>query len=583
MEPLLGLLAGAAVLLAAGGGGYWWWRRQASAPTESASPATASPAENPSPRLPPDSPRTDSPGRVRENADFGCLNEVAYPERFSFSAEQRYLAPGLIAPQHETHFLVEQANLRAQRLLRDAEARVRDLEMRRREELNRELETVRAELLEQKRRLEKREAALERKLRKLHQKEKQLEQAREKLTERRNQWEKKHQQLDELLAQQMQQLQQISGLSREGAEKLLLERLEKELAAELAERIRRHEEHVREIAEQKAREILATAIQRWSAQYTSTLTVSTVDIPSDDIKGRIIGREGRNIRTFERITGVDVIVDDTPGVVVVSAFDNVRRETARRALVRLIEDGRIHPTRIEEVVNETQAEMEKYLMELGRQAACEADVPLLHDKLIHLLGRLHFRTSYSQNVLAHSVEVAHLCGLMAGELGLNPALARRCGLLHDIGKAADHEMEGGHPKVGAELARRYGETNPEVLHAIQCHHDDITSDHIYTVLVAAADAISASRPGARRETLEKYIKRMEELEAVACGFPEVEQAFAIQAGRELRVIANAHKTTDADAARLCREIARAIEQQIDYPGEIKVTVIRETRFVDTAR
>jgi ribonucrease Y len=301
------------------------------------------------------------------------------------------------------------------------------------------------------------------------------------------------------------------------------------------------------------------------------------------MKGRIIGREGRNIRTFEKATGVDVIVDDTPGVVVVSAFDNVRREIARISLAKLIQDGRIHPTRIEEVVAETQKEMDATILDIGRKACHEVDIPLPHEKILQLLGRLQFRTSYSQNVLRHSIEVSHLCGMMAAELGLNAQLARRCGLLHDVGKAADHEMEGGHPKVGAELAKRYGETNPDVLHAIIGHHDDITVDHIYTVLVAASDAISASRPGARRETLEKYVKRMEALEAVACGFPEVENAFAIQAGRELRVIANAHRTTDADALRVCREIARAIEQQLDYPGEIKVTVIRETRMMELAK
>ncbi len=489
----------------------------------------------------------------------------------------------LVEAERRAAEILQQAQQEAEHIRRAAELQARDEAIRRREELNRELEAAQAALREQERRLDKRADALEQQARELSRKEKHLEHARAKLAERREQLDKKQQQLDALIAQQMELLQQISGLSREAAQDLLLQRLENELATEVAERLRRHEEQLRATLEEKSRHILATAIQRWAAPYTSSLTVSTVDIPSDDIKGRIIGREGRNIRTFEKITGVDVIVDDTPGVVVVSSFDMVRRETARRALVRLIEDGRIHPSRIEEVVLETQAEMEKHIMELGRQAAEDADVPMLHDKIIQLLGRLHFRTSYSQNVLAHSVEVAHLCGLMAGELGLNPALARRCGLLHDIGKAADHEMEGGHPKVGAELARRYGETNPEVLHAIQCHHDDHLNDHIYTVLVAAADAISASRPGARRETLEKYIKRMEELEAVAYGFPEVEQAYAIQAGRELRVIANAHKTSDADAARLCREIARAIERQLDYPGEIKVTVLRETRFMEMAR
>jgi ribonuclease Y len=278
-----------------------------------------------------------------------------------------------------------------------------------------------------------------------------------------------------------------------------------------------------------------------------------------------------------------VIVDDTPGVVVVSAFDNVRRETAKLALAKLIQDGRIHPSRIEEVVKETQEEMEKYIFEVGKQASLEVSVGPLHDKMIQLLGRLKFRTSYSQNVLLHSLEVAHLCGLMADELGLNGVIARRCGLLHDIGKAADHEMEGGHPKIGAELAKRYGETSKEVLHAIAGHHDDVTVDHVYTVLVAAADAISASRPGARRETLEKYVKRLEELEAVASGFPGVEHAYAIQAGREVRVIANAAQTSDNDAVKVCRDIAKAIEQQLNYPGEIKVTVVRETRAVEYAR
>jgi ribonuclease Y len=301
------------------------------------------------------------------------------------------------------------------------------------------------------------------------------------------------------------------------------------------------------------------------------------------MKGRIIGREGRNIRTFEKATGVDVIVDDTPGVVVVSAFDNVRRETARLALSKLIADGRIHPTRIEEIVNETKEEMDRIIMEFGQRAMQDANVGPVHEKLVQLLGRLKFRTSYSQNVLQHSLEVTHLCGLMAEELGFDGRLARRCGLLHDIGKAADHEMEGGHPQIGAELAKRYGETNPIVLHAIIGHHDDIRVDHIYTVLVAAADAISASRPGARRETLEKYVKRLEELEAIACGFPGVEQAYAIQAGREVRVIANSERLTDQDAHKVCRDIAKAIEEKMNYPGEIKVTVVRETRSVEYAK
>jgi ribonuclease Y len=364
---------------------------------------------------------------------------------------------------------------------------------------------------------------------------------------------------------------------------MLFENLERTLSKQVADKLKKHDDHLKDSAKESARKILAMAVQRYASQHSVESTVSTVDIPNDDIKGRIIGREGRNIRTFQNVTGVDLIVDDTPGVVVVSAFDSVRREIARLSLLKLIQDGRIHPTKIEEVVKESQEEMEKHIMEVGREALNEVGMGPLNDKLVQLLGRLKFRTSYSQNVLRHSIEVAFLAGMLADELGLDGRLARKCGLLHDIGKAADHEMEGGHPKIGAELARKYGESNPDVLHAIAGHHDDITVDHIYTVLVATADAISAARPGARRETLEKYVKRLEELEAIACGFPDVEQAFAIQAGRELRVIASAARTTDEQAIKTCHDIARAIEDQMNYPGEIKVTVIRELRVVDVAK
>jgi ribonuclease Y len=479
--------------------------------------------------------------------------------------------------------LIEQAKKDAERMLKESELKAKDDAFRRREEVTKEFEKTRNELRHNERRLEKREDALEGQTKEIAEKKKQFDAQQKKLEDQRTQVEKRGKELETLIQQETQNLQKLTGLTREEAEKLLLERLERELSEEMAGRIRKANELFAAQAEGKAREILATSIQRYASGHTADATVSTVDIPSDDIKGRIIGREGRNIRTFEKCTGVDVIVDDTPGVVVVSAFDNVRREIARISLNKLIQDGRIHPTRIEEVVAETQLEMDQTILELGRKAVLEVDIPMPHDNILKLLGRLRFRTSYSQNVLLHSVEVAHLCGMLAAEIGLNPQLARQCGLLHDIGKAADHEMEGGHPKVGAELAKRYGITNKDILHAIVGHHDDITVDHIYTVITAASDAISASRPGARRETLEKYVKRMEALEAVACGFPEVDQAFAIQAGRELRVIANAHRTTDAEALRVCRDIARAIEQQLDYPGEIKVTVIRETRNVEMAK
>jgi len=502
-------------------------------------------------------------------------------------AQSRSTLAGAEALRHQLQRQVEQADLQAksqaEQIQKQAELKAKDDLFRQRESLNREYEVKQNELREHERRLEKRQDTLDKAQEAVNKKDRHLEAQHKKLVERRDTLDKKGKQLDELLAEETKKLHEISGLGREQAEKLLLTRLETDLSDTISKRIQRFESNLRESCEEKSREIVVTAIQRYAAEHTAAAVVSTVDIPSDDIKGRIIGREGRNIRTFEKLTGVDVIVDDTPGVVIVSAFDNVRRETARLALVQLIQDGRIHPTRIEEVVKETQIKMDRHILELGRKAAEDAGVTPLHEKLCQLMGRLRFRTSYSQNVLNHSLEVAHLCGMMAEDLGLNSALARRCGFLHDIGKAADHEMEGGHPKIGAELARRFGENNPVVLHAISGHHDDVTIGNVYTVLVAAADAISAARPGARRETLEKYVKRLEQLEAVACGFPQVEHAYAIQAGRELRVIANANRTNDAEATKVCHDIARAIEQQLEYPGEIKVTVVRETRAVDVAR
>jgi ribonucrease Y len=479
--------------------------------------------------------------------------------------------------------ILDEARRQSERLIKEGEFKAKDDANKRREELAREFEKSRAEIRENERRLEKREDGIDQQQKELTRKDRQVEHLQKQIEEKKNEAERKSKEFDGLIAEETKKLLQITGLSKETAEKILLDRLERELTEEVAKRVRQSEENIKVQAEQKAREILVMTMQRYASPQVAESTTSAVEVPSDDVKGRIIGREGRNIRTFEKITGVDVIVDDTPGLVIVSSFDQVRREIAKLSLQKLITDGRIHPARIEEIVVETQQEMERHLMEIGRQAVEDANVPMPNEKIIYLLGRLRFRTSYSQNVLRHSVEVAHLCGMMASEIGLNPQLARRCGLLHDIGKAADHEMEGGHPKIGADLAKRYGETSKEVLHAIAGHHDDITVDNIYTVLVATADAMSASRPGARRESLEKYIKRLEQLEAVACGFPEVENAFAIQAGREVRVIVKSEKASDADAMRICREIAKSIEEQLDYPGEIKVTVIRETRAFEIAR
>lgn len=452
----------------------------------------------------------------------------------------------------------------------------------RRDELEKGMSHVRDELRDQERRLDRRETTLDEQQQDIAKKERMLELTQRKLAEKSEAVEARDVELQSVLKQQQDQLYKISGLSASTAQDMLLARLGQELKNETGAVILKHEQELKSNCDKMAREIIGMSVQRYAASHTSETTVSSVDIPSDEMKGRIIGREGRNIRAFEKATGVDVIVDDTPGVVIVSAFDAVRRETAKLALVKLIQDGRIHPSRIEEIVGETQKEMEIHIRRLGKEGAQEPGVHGLHEKLIDLMGRLSFRTSYSQNVLRHSIEVSFLTGMLAEQLGLDGNLARRCGFLHDIGKAADHEMEGGHPAVGAELLKRYGE-GPEVVHAALGHHDDIRVDYIYTVLVAAADAISAARPGARRETLEKYVKRLEELEALACGFPGVEQAFAVQAGREIRIVVNAKQVNDREAARMARDVAKAIEQALTYPGEIKVNVLRETRHIEVAR
>src|SRR5271166_4238493 len=483
---------------------------------------------------------------------------------------------------HLANQILWSAEREAQAIRMEAELQCREDGLKRKEELERELEEARKEIREEERRMAKRSDLLDQKLELIGKKDREFESIQKYLTEQQEELQKRQQELRQTQTEQRELLQKIARLTPDEARSMLFSRLEEELRGEVGMLVMRHEAAVREGCAQRAREVLTTTIQRFAAAHTAEITVSTVDISSDEMKGRIIGREGRNIRAFEKATGVDVIVDDTPGVVVVTGFDSVRREIAKIALEKLIQDGRIHPTRIEEIVKETQEEMEQHIRRIGQEAAQEADVVSLHEKLMDYLGRLKFRTSYSQNVLRHSIEVAFLTGLLAEEVGLNGALGRRCGLLHDVGKAADHEMEGGHPAVGAELARRYGESK-EVIHAALGHHDDLRIETPYTLLVAAADAISASRPGARRETLEKYVRRLEELESLALGFPGVEQAYAVQAGREVRVIVDSQQLDDAAAAKACREIARAIQNQLNYPGEVKVTVLRETRAVEFAR
>jgi ribonuclease Y len=444
------------------------------------------------------------------------------------------------------------------------------------------LNKSREELRERERTIEKRQETMQQQADDLRKQERIVETTQRRLAERLEDASRRNEELAKMVEAQRTTLHNLSGLSAGDATKRLLDNLENELQSEMGSIILRHERRVQEQVEQKSRDIVLTAIQRYASAHTAESTTSTVDIPNDEMKGRIIGREGRNIRAFEKATGVDVIIDDTPGVVIVSGFDPVRREVARQTLAKLIADGRIHPSRIEEIAADTQKEIEAFIQKKGEEAAEEVGAHGLHPRVLYMLGRLHFRTSYSQNVLRHSVEVAFLSGLLAEMIGLDGTLARRAGLLHDIGKAADHELEGGHPKIGADLLKRHNE-KVEVVHAAFGHHDEIVTEYPYTMLVATADACSASRPGARRESLERYIKRMEELESIACGFPGVEQAFAIQAGRELRVLASSRDTDDAKAAKLCRDIAKAFEEQLTYPGEIKVTVVRESRFIEVAR
>ena len=488
----------------------------------------------------------------------------------------------LTLARHEAERAKEDASRDAQNRVKEIELTAQQEQLKLKGQFERESEVARRKLEEHESRLAKREDILDRKLDTLSVKEKHLDGQEDKLARRDKALVLKEQESESVLKEQRDRLLQIAGMNYEQAKEAMLKRLEGECRSEAAELVQTITDEAHDQAKEKARQIILQAIQRYAAEQTADHTVSAVHIPSDDMKGRVIGREGRNIRAFEKTTGVDVIIDDTPGVVVVSCFDPVRREVARITLERLVQDGRIHPARIEEIHAQASKEMEDELIKVGKEAVQEVQLQGVNKAAHPLLGRLAYRTSYGQNVLRHSVEVAFLCQVIADELGLDGNLARRCGLFHDIGKAMDHEVEGGHPQIGMEFLRKCNE--PEaVLNAALAHHGDVPATTPYTVIVMAADAISAARPGARRESLERYIKRLRELEDAALSFDGVRQAYAIQAGREVRVIVDHKMIDDRSSAKVARDIAKKIESEMQYPGEIKVTVLREVRTVEYAR
>jgi ribonucrease Y len=483
--------------------------------------------------------------------------------------------------QSEAEQIVFEARHKADALLKEASLEAKDRLLKMKNEFDAETKETRAELKRQERRLIQKEENVDKKIEHYELKENELTQLEKELEKRLELLSQKEQECDTLVVAQKQQLEKISTLTAEQAKELLLRAMENEARYEGAKLIKRIENEAKEEADKKAKKILATAIQRYAADYVAERTVSVVQLPSDEMKGRIIGREGRNIRALEAATGIDLIIDDTPEAVILSGFNPVRREIARQSLLRLISDGRIHPARIEDIVKKVTSEIEIAIKEAGEQAAFDLGVHGIDIELIKYIGRLKYRTSYSQNVLQHSIEVGFLAGIMAAELGLKEKLARRMGLLHDIGKAIDHEVEGPHAMIGSKLAKKLGES-AQVVNAIAAHHEDIPPISVYDILVQAADGLSGARPGARKELLENYVKRLEDLETIAVSFGGVESAYAIQAGRELRVIVESSKLSDEGAILVSRDIVKKIEESLTFPGQIKVTVIRETRAVEYA-
>lgn len=491
--------------------------------------------------------------------------------------------------QSQAHSMEQKARLELKEAQRDADNLRKEASihakaevLKAREDFESSIKSRRQELSALEERMSQRELNLDRKVALLDKKEHAIEDKTRDVEERLAQVNKQQSELTQLIADERVQLQRIAQLSQEDARKMIMERIEKDLQGEIGALIRRNQEHARETSEREARKIIAQAVQRCAVSHAGQITTTSIVLPSDDVKGRIIGREGRNIRALEAATGVNILIDDTPEAVVISGFDALRREVAARALEALIADGRIHPARIEEVVARAEAELEETVREVGEQALFDVGLQDAEPAVIRKIGRLKYRTSYSQNVLQHSIEVAQLMGIMAGELGLDVSLAKRVGMLHDIGKAMDHEVEGGHAEIGADFLKKHGE-DFIVINAIAAHHEDVAGESIYAVLCMAADAISSSRLGARSETTEIYLKRLEKLEAIANEFEGVHKSYAIQAGREVRLLVDPVKINDNEAMVLARQVSERIEQDLKYPGQIRIVVIRETRCVEYAR
>ncbi len=477
--------------------------------------------------------------------------------------------------------ILKDAKRRAETLLKEADLEIKDKLFRMKSDFDAETRDTKKESKKKERRLLQKEENIDRKLDLFEQRDKEIIRKEKTLSQRDYDIVKREQEYKELINEQKVQLEKISGLTVEQAKELLIRAMENDARYEGAKLIKRIENEAKEAADKKAKEIISTAIQRYAGDYVSERTVSVVQLPNDEMKGRIIGREGRNIRAIEAATGIDLIIDDTPEAVILSGFNPVRREVARLSLIKLISDGRIHPARIEDVVNSVSKEVDLVIKEAGEQAVFDLGVHGVHSELIKYLGRLKYRTSYAQNVLQHSLEVGFLCGIMAAELGLNEKLARRMGVLHDLGKAVDHEVEGPHALLGSKLAKKFGESR-NIVNAIAAHHEDVPAESVYAILVQAADGLSGARPGARKEVLENYIKRLEDLEKIPKSFKGVSNTFAIQAGRELRVIVESEKISDEESILLSKDIVKKIEESLTFPGQIKVMVIRETRAVEYA-